>query len=77
MTDPIFSNEHTNTLIGSFKLEDGRVLSATFANVNDKDGFEISLGMYRVNLGPVDEAIFDRYMNKFGGQRVRPGDMVE
>jgi hypothetical protein len=52
----------------TYKLEDGRILSASFADRNNKDGFEISLGMYRVNLGPITEAVFRQYVERFAGE---------
>ena len=49
-------------------LADGRRLVASFANVNDRDGFEISLGLYRSNLGQITEEVYTRFLKKFDGR---------
>lgn len=51
----------------SIQVEDGRELAAKFADINARDGFEISLEMYKVNLGPVSEEVFRRFADKFAG----------
>ncbi|MGZ4031589.1 MAG: hypothetical protein ACXVP5_10470 [Tumebacillaceae bacterium] len=51
----------------TFKIEDGRLFQAVFDDINGRDGFEISLGMYRANLGPVNEEVFRRFAAKFDG----------
>jgi hypothetical protein len=43
-------------------------LTARFDNINDRDGFEISLGMYKANLGPLTEEVFRRFTDKFSGE---------
>lgn len=52
-------------------IADGRRLVASFANINDRDGFEISLGLYRSNLGQITEEVYYRFLEKFDG-RVQP-----
>lgn len=44
------------------------MLWGKFADINDRDGFEISLGMYKGNLGPVPEEVFLRFLQKFNGE---------
>ena len=58
---------NSETFYATFQIDDGRKLQAKFSNQNDRDGFEISLGMYRVNLGPVTEEVFLRHVDKFDG----------
>lgn len=58
----------------TYKIDDGRMLCAFFTNINDKDGFEISLGMYRANLGPISEEVFRRFAGKFTGVVQEPGE---
>jgi len=41
-----------------------------FDNLNDRDGCHISLDMYKVQLGPVDEHVLLRILDKFHGQNV-------
>ena len=52
----------------TYTIADGRRLVASFAHINDRDGFEISLGMYRSNLGQVTEEVYMRYLEKFDGR---------
>ncbi|KEO83547.1 hypothetical protein [Tumebacillus flagellatus] len=52
----------------SYKVEDGRTLHAKFESRDNRDGFEISLGMYKANLGPITEAVFAQYVERFAGE---------
>lgn len=58
----------------TYKIDDGRILFAFFTDINDKDGFEISLGMYRANLGPITEEVFRRFVGKFSGVVQEPSE---
>lgn len=51
----------------SYKLEDGRQVAAVFGDINDRDGCDISLGMYRANLGPVTQEVWERMVTRFQG----------
>jgi len=51
----------------SYKLDDDREAVAKFANVNDRDGCWISLDMYKMNLGPISEAVWKQIVGKFSG----------
>ncbi|HEU4963540.1 MAG TPA: hypothetical protein VFV52_06730 [Bacilli bacterium] len=55
-----------------YKVEEGFQMQARFDDINDRDGFEISLGMYRPNLGPVTEEVFRRYAQRFNGVVMEP-----
>lgn len=54
----------------TYVLEDGREAAASFANINDRDGCDISLEMYRVNLGPITQEVWDRIVGKFNGMQL-------
>ncbi|MFC4767351.1 hypothetical protein [Effusibacillus consociatus] len=49
------------------KLEDGTEVAAEFADINDRDGCDISLGMYRANLGPITSEVWEKMVGKFNG----------
>jgi hypothetical protein len=51
----------------TFALDDGREVAASFTNINDRDGCDISLDMYRVNLGPITPEVWERIVDKFNG----------
>ncbi|MBL0386705.1 hypothetical protein JJB07_08575 [Tumebacillus sp. ITR2] len=52
----------------TYRVEDGRTLHASFESRDNRDGFEISLGMYKVNLGPITEQVFRQYVERFAGK---------
>jgi hypothetical protein len=58
---------NTEQFFATFKIDDGRLFQAVFDDINGRDGFEISLGMYRANLGPITEEVFRRFAGKFDG----------
>lgn len=66
-----FANEFEN-LMTEMKIADGRWWKAKFSHIDDKDGFEISLGLYRANLGPITEEVFRRFAGKFKGEVQEP-----
>lgn len=43
-------------------------MKARFADLDKRDGFEISLGMYKANLGPVTRDVFLQYAQRFEGE---------
>jgi hypothetical protein len=52
-----------------YELTDGKRVILKFDNENDRDGCHISLDMYKVQLGPVDEAVLEQIaVKKFQGQ---------
>lgn len=51
----------------TFSLNNGREVAASFKNMNDRDGCDISLDMYRVNLGPITQEVWERIVGKFNG----------
>ena len=51
----------------TFALDDGREVAASFKNMNDRDGCDISLDMYRVNLGPITQEVWERIVRKSNG----------
>jgi hypothetical protein len=56
-----------------YELSDGRRVVLKFADENDRDGCHISLDMYRVQLGPVDEEVIEQIaLKKFHGQIIAP-----
>jgi hypothetical protein len=57
--------ENRNFFYATYTLEDQRTLVAKFENENDRDGFEISIGMYRANLGAITEDVFRTYAERF------------
>ncbi|GIM47897.1 hypothetical protein DNHGIG_34460 [Collibacillus ludicampi] len=57
-----------DTYILTYELEDGRQVAARFLDINDRDGCDISLGMYRMNLGPITEEVWIRIVHKFNGE---------
>lgn len=52
----------------TYTIDEGRDLSARFADQNARDGFEISIGMYRANLGAITEEVFRQYVERFQGE---------
>jgi hypothetical protein len=58
------------TYILTYELDDGRQVAARFYDINDRDGCEISLGMYRANLGPITEEVWERIVQKFRGEKI-------
>jgi hypothetical protein len=52
----------------TYELEDGRQVAARFLDINDRDGCDISLGMYRMNLGPITEEVWERLVRRFNGE---------
>lgn len=55
-----------------YELTDGTRKILRFGNMNDMDGCHISLDMYKVQLGPVDETVLERILAKFNGEVVSP-----
>lgn len=60
----------TDKFILKYKLGDGSEVRAYFRNENDRDGCDISLGMYRSNLGPITSEVWDRMVGKFNGTMI-------
>lgn len=58
----------SETFYSTYRLSSGITRIAAFADLNDKDGFEISLGMYRAHVGDVTEEVFRRHVEKFNGR---------
>ncbi|ASS76368.1 hypothetical protein CIG75_16355 [Tumebacillus algifaecis] len=58
----------------TYTLHEGEQMVARFADINKRDGFEISLGMYRANLGPVTRDVFMQYAERFEGDVVLEGE---
>lgn len=55
------------TYFFTYVLEDGREAAASFRNINDRDGCDISLEMYRMNLGPITREVWEKMVAKFNG----------
>ncbi|OFW82208.1 MAG: hypothetical protein A2201_13615 [Alicyclobacillus sp. RIFOXYA1_FULL_53_8] len=53
-----------------YELSDEKRFILVFASENDRDGCHISLDMYKVQLGPVDEPVMKRILAKFQGEIV-------
>jgi len=53
-----------------YELSDAKRFILAFENENDRDGCHISLDMYKVQLGPVDEPVLNRILVKFQGKIV-------
>ncbi|UOF92191.1 hypothetical protein LSG31_08465 [Fodinisporobacter ferrooxydans] len=51
----------------TYLLEDDREVAAKFDDINDRDGCHISLDMYKVNLGPITDEVWERMVGKFRG----------
>ncbi|MBX6396021.1 MAG: hypothetical protein IRY98_09965 [Alicyclobacillaceae bacterium] len=51
----------------TYELADGRVGAARFGSEEDRDGCHISLDLYRANLGPVDDEVFARMVQRHQG----------
>lgn len=57
-----------------YELNDGKRVMLTFDNLNNRDGCHISLDMYKVQLGPIDDAVLARILGKFSGHVVQPSE---
>lgn len=57
----------------TYLLADGTTAGARFASEDDRDGCQISLDLYRTHLGPVDEGVFARMVERHGGVVLRAG----
>lgn len=64
----------SDTYYLEYEISSGERVILAFADVNDRDGCHISLDMYKVQLGPVDEAVLQRILGKFQGEVVRQGN---
>ncbi|TCP55644.1 hypothetical protein EV586_103297 [Tumebacillus sp. BK434] len=56
----------------TFAVEAVGPMQARFADMDKRDGFEISLGMYKANLGPVTREVFLQYAERFAGEVLEP-----
>lgn len=61
----------SDTYYLEYEISNGERVILAFADVNNRDGCHISLDMYKVQLGPVDEAVLQRILGKFQGEVVR------
>ncbi|WP_018132604.1 hypothetical protein [Effusibacillus pohliae] len=52
----------------TYKLADDTPVAAEFDSENDRDGCDMSLGMYQANLGPVTQDVWERYVARFNGR---------
>lgn len=52
----------------TYAVEAAGQMKARFADMDKRDGFEISLGMYKANLGPVTREVFLQYAERFEGE---------
>ncbi|BCJ87044.1 hypothetical protein [Effusibacillus dendaii] len=52
----------------TYQLHDGAEVAASFGDINDRDGCDISLGMYQINLGPITQEVWERIVAKFKGK---------
>jgi predicted SpoU family rRNA methylase len=68
---------NSRTFYSTYQIADGRNLAAKFKDLNDRDGFEISLAMYRNHIGEVTEEVFLRYVDKFNGTVVAQEEVEE
>lgn len=50
-----------------YELTNGESVILGFDDENDRDGCHISLDMYKAQLGPVDEDVLQRILQKFHG----------
>jgi hypothetical protein len=50
-----------------YVLDQGERIILGFDDENNRDGCHISLDMYKGQLGPVDEAVLRRIVDKFHG----------
>lgn len=57
--------------IFTFQLANGEEVAAAFQNINDLDGCEISLAMYRSNLGDITREVWERIVGKFSGRLLK------
>lgn len=57
-----------DTYILQYEIEEGRLVSARFTDENDRDGCDISLGMYQSNLGLITEEVWVRFVRLFNGE---------
>jgi len=53
-----------------YELSDGKLVMLVFDHLNNRDGCHISLDMYKVQLGPVDDDVLGRVLTKFNGRIV-------
>jgi hypothetical protein len=51
-----------------YELSDGTFVILQFDDENQRDGCHISLDMYKVHLGAVDDEVLERIVKKFQGQ---------
>jgi hypothetical protein len=61
---------NANGFLLTYKLGDGSEVVASFQNENDRDGCDISLGMYKSNLGPITDEVWERMVGKFNGTTI-------
>ncbi len=50
-----------------YELDDGRRVMLAFSNIDNRDGCDISLGMYKAQLGPITDEVLARILGKFSG----------
>lgn len=55
-----------------YEIASGARYFVVFDDENDRDGFHISLDMYKAQLGPVTEEVFHRIREKFRGTVIGP-----
>jgi hypothetical protein len=68
---------NTEFYYATFTVDTGDEMAAKFSDINKRDGFEISLSMYRSNLGPVTREVFLQYAERFEGQVITKGESSE
>lgn len=68
----VFSMRGEDRYYLEYALAEGQRVILLFDNMNDRDGCHISLDMYKVQLGPVDNASLQRILEKFRGEIVTP-----
>jgi hypothetical protein len=52
------------------QLNHGDVIHTSFNDENNRDGCDISLGLYKANLGPITNEVLDRMLTLFQGQKL-------
>lgn len=55
-----------------YEVDTGERVIVEFEDENDRDGFHISLDMYKAQLGPVTMEVFTRIREKFRGKILGP-----
>lgn len=70
----VCSSETVNSFYLTYTLMDGSVGAARFETEEDRDGCHISLDLYRVNLGPVDDGVFARMVLRHRGRVLKNGE---